>query len=177
MNKPNLLKYIGFIKSEKYIDFIDKYVDFQINDSYGRKDIFSNCKNYFLIERTKINDSRSLDLFFNISEDIKYICTSTYGEGLLENVQFSLVPPKGKIHEHYDIGLNFSLSHRLHLPIITNDDAFLYIDNKRFNLKVNQLVEVNNKQMHFVENNSDYDRIHLIIDYIPKKYLSYKYLK
>ena len=91
----------------------------------------------------------------------------------MENVQFSLVPPKGKINEHYDTGLNFSLSHRLHLPIITNDDAFLYIDNKRFNLKVNQLVEVNNKQMHFVENNSDYDRIHLIIDYIPKKHLSY----
>ena len=41
MNKPNLLKYIGFVKSEKYIDFIDKCVDFQINDSYGRKDIFS----------------------------------------------------------------------------------------------------------------------------------------
>ena len=171
--KPNLLKEIGFVKSEKYIDFIDKHVNFQVNDSYGRKEIFSNCKNCFLIERNQINDSRSVDLFLNISEDIKSICVSTYGEGLLENVQFSLVPPKGRIKEHFDTGLIFSLSHRLHLPIITNEDSFLYIDNNRFNLKVNQLVEINNKQMHFVENNSDYDRIHLIIDYIPKRYLSY----
>jgi hypothetical protein len=173
MNKPNFLRNIGVVDSKKYIDFIKKYVIFSVNNNYDREKVFTNCKNYFLIEKGRVNNQETLEHFFEISEDIKKICTSTYGSGMIESIQFSLIPPRSKIKKHFDQGLSFSLSHRIHLPIITNDDVNFYIGGKLFNLKINQLVEFNNKKDHYVENNSDSDRIHLIIDFIPSQFFDY----
>lgn len=173
MNKPNYYKYLGYVDSKKYIDFIKKYVNFSFNNDYGREEFFSECKNFFLMDNSKPKNSELLDIFHNISEDLKNACTSHYGSGVIESIQFSLVPAKAKIKKHYDNGLLFSLSHRIHLPIITNKNVNFHIDDKIFNFKINQLVEINNKKEHYVENNSDDDRIHLIIDFIPLKFLPY----
>ena len=173
MNKPNYCKYLGYVDSKKYIDFIKKHVNFSCNNDYGREEFFSECKNFFLLDNFEPKNSESLEIFYNISEDIKNVCTSYYGSGVIERIQFSLVPAKAKIKKHYDYGLQFSLSHRIHLPIITNKNVNFHIYDKIFNFKINQLVEINNKKEHYVENNSDTDRIHLIIDFIPLKFLPY----
>ena len=173
MNKPNHLKYLGIVRPEKYINFIENYVSFSENNDYNREKYFSGCKNWFLVERSRINHPEIVNNFFNISQDITQILNSTYGSGSIDNVQFSLIPPGGKIKRHYDDGLNFSLSHRIHLPINTNSESVFFIGDQSFNLKQGQLVEINNKKDHHVENNSTYDRIHLIIDYIPSKFLKY----
>lgn len=173
MNKPNYVKYLGIIESKKYIDFIEKNIEFSTNNDYNREKYFSECKNFFLVEGTKINDVNLVKKFFEISNDITKLLDLNYGNGTIYNVQFSLIPPNKKIKIHYDSGLHFSLSHRIHLPIITNEKVLFFIGDQEFNFKTNQLVEINNKKGHYVENNSTKSRIHLIIDYTPFRYAKY----
>lgn len=173
MNKPNYVKYLDIVHSEKYIDFIDENVKFSENDNYNRKEYFSDCKTFFIVERKRIDDINLVKKFFEISNDITKILNLNYGNGTIFNVQFSLLPPNKKIKIHYDSGLHFSLSHRIHLPVITNEKVLFFIGDQKFNFKTNQLVEINNKKGHYVENNSTESRIHLIIDYIPSRYERY----
>ena len=173
MNKPNHVKYLGLVNSEKYIDFIEEHVSFSENNNYNREKYFSGCKNWFLVERSRINHPHIIQKFFDISQDITQILNSNYGNGSVYNIQFSLMPPGKKIASHYDTGLDFSLSHRIHLPITTNSDVRFYIEDCLFKFKQGQLVEINNKKIHYVENDSEISRVHLIVDYIPSMFLSY----
>jgi hypothetical protein len=79
--------------------------------------------------------------------------------------------PNSEIAQHYDSGLSLIKSHRLHVPIITNDDVFFTVGSETVNMKEGVVYEINNdKQLHSVVNNSDYDRIHLIFDiYCPSE--------
>ena len=173
MNKPNYIKYLGLVNSDKYIDFIDQHIIFSENNNYGRKKYFSGCKTNFIVEKTHINNTKIIDKFFNLSTELKEICNQSYGAGKLFNAQFSLIPAGEKIKIHEDLGFISSLTHKIHLPIITNNDVLFFIGDKKFNFKKDQLIEINNKRSHYVENNSDNDRIHLIIDFIPSKFLPY----
>jgi len=45
----------------------------------------------------------------------------------IDNIQFSLMHPKSEIKSHYDTGLHFSLSNRVHIPLQTNNEvSFFY---------------------------------------------------
>ena len=91
MNKPNHVKYLGLVNSEKYIDFIEEHVSFSENNNYNREKYFSGCKNWFLVERSRINHPHIIQKFFDISQDITQILNSNYGNGSVYNVQFSLI--------------------------------------------------------------------------------------
>jgi hypothetical protein len=175
MNKPNFIRYLGIVNSEKYIKFIeDNNIQFEENFNYDRKDYFNNCKNFFLVERFNINHKKLTQDFFDISNNLFKILNDYFGDGTIYNIQFSLMPPKSEVKEHYDYGLSFSLSNRIHLPIKTNDKVLFFIGDQNFNLKSNKLVEINNKKIHSVSNNSEDEyRIHLIIDYLQLRYVNY----
>jgi len=70
----------------------------------------------------------------------------------------------GCIIEHVDVSKTFSVSHRLHIPLVTNKDAIMTIGGEEKNMKVGTCYEVNNKLLHSVVNNGDSDRIHLLFD-------------
>lgn len=63
----------------------------------------------------------------------------------------------------------FRYSRRLHLPIVTDENVEFIIDDERIHFKEGIIYELNNLIPHGVENNSDNDRIHIIIDLIEKK--------
>lgn len=175
MNKPNFVKYLGIIDSEKYIKFInDNNIKFEQNLNYNRNTFFNACENFFLVKRFNIDNIKLVQDFFEISKDLCEILNDNFGNGTIYNVQFSLMPPKSKIKEHYDHGLTFTLSNRIHLPLKTNKDVIFSIGDQNFNFKSNKLIEINNKKTHSVINNSESEfRIHLIIDYMPIKYAKY----
>jgi hypothetical protein len=173
MNKPNYVKYLSLIDVDEYLKFTKDF-QFEKNEKYDRGEYFDKCQTFFLVERFEATDMKLCKKFFKLSKQLTKILNEVYGEGSIYNTQFSLLPPLCSIKPHYDYGLHFSLSHRIHLPIKSNSQSIFSIGDQDFNFKCNQLVEINNKRKHSVVNNSETEeRIHLIIDYMPLKYSSF----
>lgn len=72
---------------------------------------------------------------------------------------------------HMDSGDFLKYARRCHIPIITNENVYFKVLNTSINMKEGTCYEINNAMPHGVENNSNYDRVHLIIDLMPNEYL------
>lgn len=70
------------------------------------------------------------------------------------------------IKAHQDLNFSLTHSHRVHLPLITNDDVLFTVGSEIVNLREGELVEINNRRVHSVENKSSTDRVHLILDFV-----------
>jgi hypothetical protein len=69
------------------------------------------------------------------------------------------------IPKHTDNGKIFERAHRIHIPIKTNSDVVFHCGEMSINMKTDHAYEIANaSHMHGVDNNSDEDRHHLIID-------------
>ncbi len=82
-----------------------------------------------------------------------------------ESVRFLRLAAGAKIKEHRDyfIGIEDGVV-RLHLPVITNPLIEFYLDNERVDMLEGELWYLDFGLKHRVENNSDQDRIHLVLD-------------
>jgi len=89
------------------------------------------------------------------------------GNGFFIRVLFAKLRPGGKILPHIDKVPTLLNCNRIHLPIITNDHVWFSVGGQRKNLPTGELIEINNATVHSVENKSDEDRIHLIMDWVP----------
>lgn len=90
---------------------------------------------------------------------------------LLVNLQ-----PNASIEPHVDSGFSLEQTHRVHLPIVTNEQVFFTVDNHTINMKAGELYEINNLLLHSVENRSSLNRIHIIIDIIEKKTIEQSFM-
>lgn len=69
------------------------------------------------------------------------------------------------IKEHRDADLNFEQGEvRIHIPVITNDEVEFYIDKERIFMREGECWYMNVNLPHNISNNSQSDRIHLVID-------------
>lgn len=89
-------------------------------------------------------------------------------DGVAARILYAKISPGSGIAPHSDNGYYFQHSHRCHVPIITNDNVFFTIEDDSFNLPQGKCYEVDNILMHHVRNLGNTDRIHLIVDIIPK---------
>ena len=78
------------------------------------------------------------------------------------------------IPDHIDSGEFLYLGRRIHIPLITNKDVIFTIFGNSINMEVGKWYDINNSLPHSVDNNSIYDRIHIIIDLIENKYMNEK---
>ena len=72
----------------------------------------------------------------------------------------------GSIAEHRDMNFSLTHSHRVHLPIVTNDEVWFSVGSETINMREGQLYEINNRRLHSVENKGSDDRVHLILDFV-----------
>lgn len=72
------------------------------------------------------------------------------------------------VNEHIDSGDYLSTVRRYHIPIITNDKVFYTVNSETINMKKGECWEINNLKPHSVLNNSEKDRVHLLIDILPE---------
>lgn len=72
----------------------------------------------------------------------------------------------GKIDAHQDNNFSLTHSHRVHLPVVTNDKVFFNVGEVTMALPAGELYEINNRRLHAVRNESDVDRVHLILDFV-----------
>lgn len=73
----------------------------------------------------------------------------------------------GRINTHFDSHATFRRSHRIHVPITTNNRVRFTVDGKPFQMQPGQAYEINNQKTHSVINSGDEDRITFIFDYMP----------
>jgi len=99
---------------------------------------------------------------------------SDAGKKLVENnglgyfIRASLVmlTAGSSIAEHRDMNFSLTHSHRVHLPLVTNDEVWFTVGGETINMREGQLVEVNNRRVHSVHNKGEKDRVHLILDFV-----------
>jgi len=88
-------------------------------------------------------------------------------DGLIVNCLFARLPAGADIKPHKDISLNLLLVHRIHLAVITSPSVQFFIDNTPYEFPAGRIFELSNDRLHYVKNNSEEDRVHLIIDILP----------
>jgi len=79
-------------------------------------------------------------------------------------VMLANLPSKKFIKPHTDGNTAGYIPHKIHIPIITNADAFFFLENERYHFQEGIAYEVNNGKKHSVVNNGDSERIHLIFE-------------
>jgi len=98
-------------------------------------------------------------------EKIKPIYESNYGGGYFIRILLVKLKSNSNIAPHVDTGDSLKNCKRTHIPIITNSKVTFTIGGETKNLKEGEIWEIDNTKQHSVDNNSDIDRIHLLIDY------------
>ena len=88
-----------------------------------------------------------------------------YAEGAYPRVMLARMAPGGVIHPHRDQNPAAKWPHKIHVPLLTNEDVTFWVDGKSFHFAEGEAVEVNNMGVHAVENRGSTDRIHLIFEY------------
>jgi hypothetical protein len=106
------------------------------------------------------------------SQNLLPVLEEIYGEGEITRMIISKLKPKAMVGEHADTERLLHYSHRIHLPIITDEKVIFYIKNEPHFLKEGYLYELSNQDLHRVESQSDKERIHLIVDYADKNGLA-----
>jgi hypothetical protein len=72
--------------------------------------------------------------------------------------------PHGQVYEHIDAGLYYELRHRYHLVLYSVAGSRLRAGNEEVRMREGELWWFENRQSHEAFNDSDEDRIHLIMD-------------
>lgn len=89
-----------------------------------------------------------------------------YGLGFFIRATLVRLKAGCSIAEHQDLNFSLTHSHRVHLPVVTNDEVRFTVGGETINMQEGEVFEVNNRRMHSVHNNGSDDRVHLILDYV-----------
>ena len=80
----------------------------------------------------------------------------------------ALLPPGAVIAPHIDQADYFSKTIRLHVPIVTSDDVWMYCGGQSYRMRTAEIWALNNSTTHGVVNaDAKCERIHLICDFLP----------
>ena len=92
----------------------------------------------------------------------------TYGrDGVSVRCILTRLAPGFRIPRHRDGGFSLCYSHRIHIPIASNDSVFFMVGGEEIAMKEGEVWEINNMREHAVRNDGETPRIHLIIDWAP----------
>jgi quercetin dioxygenase-like cupin family protein len=94
--------------------------------------------------------------------------TEKFGLGYFVRANLVRLTPGGTIAEHRDKGFSLTHAHRVHVPVITNDQVRFTVGNEALNIPEGEIYEINNRRVHSVQNNGTESRVHLVLDYVLK---------
>jgi hypothetical protein len=110
----------------------------------------------------KTNDSLILELVDPIIKYLEHTHEGQRGQVLLIRLKANK-----SIADHKDGGHYLMNARRHHIPIITSDKTKFYVAGEERLMKSGECWEINNAKEHAVINDSDIDRVHLLIDIMP----------
>ena len=88
-----------------------------------------------------------------------------YARGVFPRVMLARMAPGGVIKPHRDANPAAKWPHKIHVPLLTNDQVTFFVDGVGSHFPEGEAVEVSNMAVHSVENTGSTDRIHLIFEY------------
>jgi hypothetical protein len=116
--------------------------------------------------RLSCKNSKLLKHVNKIVSDLEKLHDGRVGQCILTSLEAG-----AEIPYHVDKGEYLVVSKRHHIPIITSNNVFFFIDSELSVMGEGECWEIRNTRPHRVVNASGLDRIHLIIDIIPNKYI------
>lgn len=118
-------------------------------------------------EIKKINSLRSPEAEKELDAVFKHL--ETFFDGIVCRAEVVKLRANSKIRKHVDAGWWLQYARRCHLPIITNKNTTFTVEENTIHMESGHLYEINNSLRHSVDNPTNFDRIHIIIDVMPKK--------
>ncbi len=88
-----------------------------------------------------------------------------YARAEFPRVMLARMAPGGVIKPHRDANPAAKWPHKIHVPLLTNEQVTFFIDGVGYHFREGEAVEVSNMAVHAVENAGSSDRIHLIFEY------------
>lgn len=88
-----------------------------------------------------------------------------YARGVFPRVMLARMPAGGVIHPHIDANPAAKWPHKIHVPLTTNAGVVSFFGGAEHRFPVGEAVEVDNLGPHWVRNEGETDRIHLIFEY------------
>jgi hypothetical protein len=105
---------------------------------------------------------------------IDTIINTQFGEGgKIIRLMIVSLHPNSSVAPHIDDLPVLILSHRVHIPIITDASVVFVVGNQVAPMSEGRIIEINNQRPHYVVNSGNADRIHLIFDYVPARSLTH----
>lgn len=89
------------------------------------------------------------------------------GDGFIVRALFARLAAGSRIDSHTDGLYSLLKCHRVHIPIVTNEQVVFTIGGEEKILREGEMWEINNATLHSVDNRGEMDRIHLIVDWVP----------
>jgi hypothetical protein len=90
----------------------------------------------------------------------------------LTSVRLLKLKARSSIREHSDLKLGYEDGEvRLHVPIVTDPNVAFFVDGRRLPMEVGECWYVNVSLPHRVDNQSDVERVHLVIDCVVDDWL------
>jgi len=165
-------KLIGFFDISDFKSKIDALSDLNWSEYSFRQNAFQvhkNTETIPLLYNEEFTDFPSKWNYYNVFEtEIKKLNDTLfehYGKGKIVRCILVKLKKNSEIPTHIDGGDSLMTCHRHHIAVITNDKVLFNVDNEIKNLKPGEIWEINNFKQHRVDNNSDIDRIHIIVDW------------
>ncbi len=88
-----------------------------------------------------------------------------YARGVFPRVMLARMPVGGVIHPHIDANPAAKWPHKIHVPVLTTPGVVSFFGGQAHYFPAGEAVEVNNLGPHWVRNDGDTDRVHLIFEY------------
>lgn len=95
----------------------------------------------------------------------------TVHDGKVGKCLFIKLPAEKSVGAHTDKMDYLGAVRRHHIAIQTNDDVLFFVNGESKNMKVGDCWEINNSLEHAVANNGKTDRIHLLVDIMPNRFI------
>lgn len=178
VNVSNIKNFLSKIDENIWVEYVDR-------QSYAPNPLMKETETIpiiFDIESITDNNNATISKYyseFNIGDFIKSIkplYENEFGIGDFKRILLVRLKKGCKIKAHVDDGYSLILCNRTHIPIVTNENVLFNVDGETKNLREGEIWEIANQKIHSVNNNSDIDRIHMVIDYLPKSKLINKNL-
>ena len=105
--------------------------------------------------------------FSKYIDDVIIAARGRIGEVSVKQAMLTKLDANTAIPTHKDRGPLTGKTHRIHVPVITNNECVFTVGDESRNLKVGEIWIIDNTdRYHSVENKGKQDRVHLIIDAI-----------
>lgn len=178
-NIPDI-KYLGRISNNVYNNL---YRELMKDNLWGTKETD------FGVLRSKLNESQSAtnsyivinmdidnlkinynDIYKKIKNEVKVIeeiLSEQYDfiDGRIGKFSVAKLYKNKDIPPHIDSGVEMGIGCRIHIPLITNEKVIFNSGDTSMHLPIKNMYEINNTIIHSVNNRSNMDRVHIIIDY------------